>query len=151
MKVLKVLGIGISSIFVFFIGIAIITGLNKADPDETFIPFLEQQMPQVTNWDLDFIQSLMIEQAVSSATPEQWQMYIEKISTLGKLEHIEGIQLENMNTRTSFTGNTTTTAVYLLSLQFSTGPAHARLILLHTEEGGVKIQHLKFLADRLMQ
>lgn len=151
MKVLKILGIGITSIFVFFIGIAVITGLNKADPKETFIPFLEQQMPRVTNWDLDFIQSLMIEQAVSSATPEQWQMYIEKVSTLGKLERIDAIQLENMSARTPFTGNTTTTAVYLLSLQFSTGPAHARVILVHTEEDGVQVQHINFLADRLMQ
>lgn len=151
MKIIKYLGFGLLSVFIFFIGMAVITTINKADPAETFIPFIKENMPEVAKWDLAVFKKLMTEEALGTATPEQWQMYIKKVSTLGKLESIGPFTLENSYSTTSISGNTKSTIVYLVPLNFDTGLAHARIILVHTEESGVKIQHIKFLADRLMQ
>ena len=151
MKILKYIGFGLLSIFLFFIGIALINSANQAKPSETFIPFIKQSMPEIAKWDQGVFERLMTDEAFNSITTEQWQLYLNKVSSLGSLESIGELSLENTSSVTSFGGGTRSTAVYTVPLNFTTGLAHAKLVLVHTDELGVKIHHIKFLANRLMQ
>jgi hypothetical protein len=150
-KILKYIGFGLLSIFLFFIGIAVISSANQAKPSETFIPFIKQSMPEIAKWDKGVFKSLMTDEAFNSITPEQWELYLNKVSSLGTLESIGELSLENTSSVTSFNGGTKSTVVYTVPLNFTTGLAHAKLVLIHTDELGVKIHHIKFLSDRLMQ
>lgn len=151
MKILKYIGFGLLSIFLFFIAVAVITTINKAEPSETFIPFIEQNMSEIANWDKAIFKRLMTDEAYNSITPEQWELYLRKMSSLGSLESIGELSLENMSSVTSFSGNTKSTVVYMVPLSFTTGLAHAKIVLVHTDERGVKINHIRFLSDHLMQ
>ena len=150
MKILKYIGFGLLSIFLFFIGIAVINSSNQAKPSETFIPFIEQNMPEIAKWDKGVFKSLMTDEAFNSITSEQWDLYLKKLSSLGSLESLGELSLENTSTVTSFGGGTKTTVVYTVPLNFITGQAHTKLVLIHTDELGVKIHHIKFLSERLM-
>ena len=151
MKFFKYIGFGLLSIFLFFIGIAVINTANQAKPSETFIPFIEQNMPEIAKWDKAVFERLMSEDAFKSITPEQWELYLNKVSSLGNLESVGQLTLENSGSVSSFSNGTKSTVVYLVPLNFNTGPAHAKIVLVHTKDLGVKIQHIKFLADRLLQ
>ncbi|KZN66417.1 hypothetical protein N473_08485 [Pseudoalteromonas luteoviolacea CPMOR-1] len=151
MKIFKYIGFGLLSIFLFFIGIAVISSINQAKQSETFIPFIKQNMPEIAKWDKGVFENLLTDEAFNSITPDQWELYLNKVSSLGRLESVGELRLENTSSFTSFSGDTQSTAVYTVPMNFTTGQAHAKLVLIHTDELGVKIQHIKFLSDHLMQ
>lgn len=50
-KVLKYLGIGILSVVIFFLGIAIFTSSKSVDHEMVFLPYIVKVMPELSTWE----------------------------------------------------------------------------------------------------
>ena len=149
-KFFKYLGFGFLSVVIFFIGIVIVTSINTVDKELVFEPYIAKAIPKLTSWELSSYQELMSEEGFNSVTPEQWILYLNKLSTLGEFESIEKAELKNWKTLSPIGNPTITYAVYQVPITFSTGLAHVQLAL-QSSEDKVEINSVKFLSDILMQ
>ena len=124
-KVLKYLGIGILSVVIFFISIAIFTSSNSVNHEQVFVPYIEKII-QLTTWEQEAYKTHMSKKAFEGATKAQWNLYLSKLSQLGSLQSIGLPELQQSKTFSSVSGSTTTHAVYLVPLTFDTGLAHVQ-------------------------
>tara|TARA_R110002072_G_scaffold205915_1_gene363714 strand:- start:671 stop:1126 length:456 start_codon:yes stop_codon:yes gene_type:complete len=149
-KFFKYLGFGLLSVIVFFIGVALITSIGSVDKEKTFPPYIAESVPKLTTWDIEQYKLLMSKQGMESATPEQWQLYLDMFKKLGQLQSIGEPELQNWKTASTVGTGNTTYAVYLVPLTFDTGEAHVQLGLQHNS-GKVEINSVRFLSDLLLK
>ena len=50
-KVLKYLGIGILSVVIFFMGIAILASSKSVDHELVFLPYIDKVIPELSTWE----------------------------------------------------------------------------------------------------
>jgi len=146
----KYLGFGLLSVVVFFIGIAIITSIGSVDKNETFPPYIAEAIPKLTTWNIEHYRLLMSKQGMESATPEQWQLYLDMFKKLGQLQSVGEPELKNWRAASTVSTGNTTYATYLVPLTFDTGEAHVELTLQHNSEK-VEINGIRFLSDLLLK
>jgi hypothetical protein len=146
----KNLGFGLLSVVVFFIAIIVFTSIVGINKEETFPPYIEEAVPKLATWDIEQYKLLMTQHGMESATPEQWQLYLQKLKKLGKLQSIGAPKLLKSRVATSLSRGNTTYAVYLVPLIFDTGKAHVQLGLQHNN-GKVQIYSIRFLSDLLLK
>ena len=148
-KVLKYLGIGILSVVIFFVGIAIFTSSNSVNHEQVFVPYIEKIIPELTTWEQEAYKTHMSKKAFEGATKAQWNLYLSKLSQLGSLQSIGLPELQQSKTFSSMSGSTTTYAVYLVPVTFDTGLAHVQLSI-ESKDDKIQINSVKFLSDILM-
>lgn len=149
-KFFKYLGLGLLSVIAFFIAIAVIISLGSIDKEETFPPYIAEAVPKLTKWDFEQYQLLMSKQGMESATPEQWQLYLNMFKKLGELQSVGEPELQNWRAASTVSSGNTTYANYLVPLTFDTGEAHVQLGLQHND-GKVEINSVRFLSDLLLK
>lgn len=149
-KFFKYLGFGVLSIVVFFVAIFVIASIGGVDTEDTFPPYIEEAVPKLTTWNVEQYNLLMSQQAKESATPEQWQLYMDMYTKLGELESIGLPELQNSEVEFNLDTGRTTYAVYLVPLSFDTGEAHVQLGLLHND-GRIEINSVRFHSDLLFK
>ena len=149
-KFLKYLGFGILSVVIFFVAIGIFLSAGSVDKKEVFVPFIKDSVPKLTTWKFEQYKLVMSEKGIEAATPEQWQLYLNKFEKLGTLQSVGEPVLENSKVASTIRTGTTTYAVYLVPLIFDTGEAHVRLGLNHNN-GKAKIDSVRFLSDILLE
>ncbi len=149
-KFFKYLGFGLLSVVVFFVAIIAITSIGGIDKEETFPPYIQETVPKLTTWDIEQYKLLMSQKGMESATPEQWQLYLDMFKKLGQLQSIGVAELQNSRVASTVATGNTTYAVYLVPLSFDTGEAHVQLGLQHND-GKVEINSVRFLSDLLLK
>ncbi|OEG75066.1 hypothetical protein BEL05_12170 [Shewanella colwelliana] len=92
----------------------------------------------------------MTQDAYNIAKPEQWDLYIKKLSTLGSLKSFEQAELQNWHSTASIGSASATYATYIVPMAFDTGPAHLTLTLVSSNDKTL-IRSIKFSSDILMQ
>lgn len=148
-KVFKYLGIGILSLVIFFVGIAILTSSKSVDHEQVFVPYIEKTIPELTTWEQEAYKTHMSKEAFEGATKAQWNLYLSKFSHLGSLQSIGVPELQQSKTLSSISGSSTTYAVYLVPVTFDTGLAHVQLGI-ESKNDKIQINSVKFLSDILM-
>lgn len=146
----KYLGFGFLSVVIFFIGVVVITSINTVDKEAVFEPYIAKAIPMLTTWEQSSFQELMSEDGFKGATPEQWTLYLNKLSKLGEFQSIGKAELQNWKTLSPIGSPSVTYAVYQVPITFSTGLAHVQFAL-QSSEDKVEINSVKFLSDILMQ
>ena len=150
-KLFKYLGIGALAIILFFMGIVAITSVNSADTEEVLEPYLAEVVPQIATWDQAVYKKLFSEEAFKSATPEQWELYLNKSSSaLGTFIEMGKPELKGFKTMSSIGGPSITYATYFVPVTFDTGLAHFR-IGLQASEDKVEISGVQILSDLMYQ
>tara|TARA_R110001583_G_C5439020_1_gene389671 strand:- start:120 stop:575 length:456 start_codon:yes stop_codon:yes gene_type:complete len=149
-KFFKYLGFGVLSVVIFFIGIIIVTSINTVDKEMVFEPYIAKAIPKLTSWEQSSYKELMTEEGFNGATPEQWDLYLNKFSKLGDFESVGKAELQNWKTLSPIGSPSVTYAVYQIPVTFSTGLAHVQLAL-QSSEDKTEINSVKFLSDLLMQ
>ena len=149
-KLFKYLSFGILSVVLFFIGIGVFTSINTVDKEAVFEPFIAQAIPKLTTWEVTPFKELMSEQGYTSATSEQWELYLKKLANLGVFQSVGKAELQNWRTLSPVGSSSVTYAVYHVPVTFDTGLAHVQLGL-QSSDGKVEINSIKFLSDLLMQ
>ncbi|MDX1283214.1 hypothetical protein [Shewanella colwelliana] len=91
----KIVVFGSLSLVAFFIGMIAIAALTSVDKAEVFEPHLTETAPKLVKWEHQTFKDLMIQDAYNTAKPEQWDLYIKKLSTLGALKSFEQAELQN--------------------------------------------------------
>lgn len=149
-KFFKYLGFGILSVVIFFIGIGVVASINTVDKEAVFEPFIVKAIPKLTTWEVTPFKELMSEQGYTSATSEQWELYVKKVAKLGVFQSVGKAELQNWKTLSPVGSSSVTYAVYQVPVTFDTGLAHIQLGL-QSSDGKVEINSIKFLSDLLMQ
>lgn len=150
-KLFKYLGIGVMAIIIFFMGIVAITSINTVSTEEVFEPYLAENVPQIAKWDRVIYKKLFSEEGFNSATPEQWDLYLNKSSSaLGTFIEMGKPELKEVKTFSPIGSPSITYATYLVPVTFDTGLAHFK-IGLQASEDKVEIQGVHILSDLMYQ
>jgi len=149
-KFFKYLGFGVLSVVVFFVAIIVITSIGGVDKKETFPPYIEEAVPKLATWDIDQYEILMSKKGFGSATPRDWQIYLDMFEKLGVLQKVGVPNLQNSRVESKVSSGSTTYATYLVPLIFDTGEAQVQLGLQYSSEK-IEINSVRFLSDRLFE
>ncbi len=149
-NIIKYLGFGLLSVVIFFVAIISITSIGGIAKEEAFPPYIQEAVPKLTTWDIEQYKLLMSKQGMASATPEQWQLYLDVFKKLGELQYVGVPELKARHVAFTVSTAPTTFAVYLVPLTFDTGEAHVQLGL-QLNNGEVEINSVHFISDRLLK
>ncbi|GIU36989.1 hypothetical protein TUM3794_06990 [Shewanella colwelliana] len=146
----KIVVFGSLSLVAFFIAMIAIAALTSVDKAEVFEPYLTETVPKLVKWEHQTFKDLMTQDAYNTAKPEQWDLYIKKLSTLGALKSFEQAELQNWHSTANIGSASATYATYIVPMAFDTGPAHLTLTLVSSNDKTL-IHSIKFSSDILMQ
>ncbi|MBV7297085.1 hypothetical protein [Enterovibrio paralichthyis] len=149
-KFLKVVGIVLGGIVLFFAALAFWSVQAISDAQERVTPFMEQSVPLVATWDVNNFEALLTPEMVESAQSEKGQKAFKYLSKVGGLKSFSAPKVLKVSSISDISGTGTDIAIVQVNAEFDNGPGVFTFTLLETDSGYL-IQGINLNSDFFLE
>jgi hypothetical protein len=122
-RILKWIGIFVSGLVILFVLAAVYSGYKSTQYDETAIPYIEQVIPIISEWDVDQARSYFTSKALENTSEEDFQKLFRWLSKMGKLLSLGEPQFSNVTSGATLSEGSITIVTYTVPAEYEYGEA----------------------------
>ncbi len=122
--------------------------VQSARFDSAAVPYVEQVLPQLSEWDLDTTKALLDEEALSRVTDERLEQMLEHLSRIGTLQGFDKPRFKSTSTAMTTGAVEKQVVTYLVKAHYSSGEAEVTLSMID-RNGGYSLLHFNFQSPAL--
>ena len=148
-RILKWIGIFVAGLVILFVLVAVYTGYISAQYNETAVPYIEQAIPIISEWDADKARPYFTSNALEKTSEEDFQKLFHWLSKMGELLSFGEPGFSNVTSGATLNEGPTTIVTYTVPAVYEYGEAMITIRLVDLGDS-FEIYYFNFNSTALM-